>query len=77
MRTALTTFTFSRCFFDSLLDPSGAGRNASPSTGVRHRSAAQERQRGSVEGYQSLSDWYWCVLGSVKKVEKLKSSFIG
>lgn len=50
---------FSRCLLDSLPDPAGAGRNASPAAGVCHRPASPERQRGSVEVHQPIPDRHW------------------
>ncbi len=61
MSNCATNHTFFRCIFDSLPDPAGAGRNAYLATGDCHWPASQERQRGSVEGHQPLSDWYWWV----------------
>lgn len=48
-----------RSLFDSLLDPAGPGRTASPADGVCHWPASEKRQRGGVESHQSISDWSW------------------
>lgn len=63
---------FRRCLYDSLLDPAGAGRHASPAAGVCHRTTPQEGQRGGLESHQPLPDWYWYVINILKELATLQ-----